>query len=100
MPKFHVHLPKANGDWSERTTLVSNVYALEEAFNEGKIETALICIKGEKQDRYAQCDHVRPVGVWTPNHLCSVALGFSPQGKMGEDRVPYTDIISLTFRLK
>lgn len=97
--KFHIHLPKPNGDFEERAALVSNVYALEEAFRKGRIKSALVRIKGEKQDRYVHCDNVRPVGVWTPNNLCSAMLGFSPDTTLGEDRIEYEKIISLTFRL-
>jgi len=97
--KFHLHLPRPNGDWKERSALVTNIYAIEEAFRKGRIKSALVQIKGKKKDRYVYCDNVRPVGVWTPNNLCSSFLGFSLDTKLGEERVEYENVVRLTFHL-
>jgi len=95
MPRFKIYFPK-NANWQERDAFVANMYALQAAFIDGKVERALVRLSGE---RHIHCDHVRPVGVWKANNLHRAAIGYSPVGTSGELREDATELRYVEFRL-
>jgi len=96
MTKFKLYFPK-DGNWEEREAFVANMYALQEAFIEGKVERAIVRLTGEQ---HIHCDHVRPVGVWKANNLFRAAIGYSPVGALGEQREDATELRYIEFWLR
>ena len=100
MPQFILRRPNESDQrrTQERFDFCFNVGALEAAFLANKVSEATVKLTN---GRHVHCDYVRPVGVWDKRAKTgNLWLGLSPVDILGEDRVPYDEIVTIKFRLK